>query len=286
MPWHQCVPVCFDTHEWHSPTDNEWHEVALVVALYQEYRPDRRLASFVECGWTRAASSSGSIRVIPDGCVDLFVSSRGDVMIAGPATTFYDLGANEGGVLAGLRLRPGVAAAVIGRPVSEFTDRQVLLDSVFGAGGHPVAEKVFAATTPSQRVAALQNTLIDQLPDTEPVVDAVVARAIVMLRRRPHRPVSHLAAAVDLSERQLRRRFETAVGYGPRRLGRILRLQRLLELIHTRGGRVRWAELAIAASYADQPHMINECRALAGMSPIALPGGVSVSSNTPAGEPS
>jgi AraC-like DNA-binding protein len=218
--------------------------------------------------------------------MDLFVGSWGDVMIAGPATTFYNLRADEDGLLAGLRLRPGAAAAVIGRPASEFTDRQVLLDSVFGARGHPMAEKVLAAATPSQRVAALQNTLIDQLADTESVVDAAVARAIEMLRRRPHWPVSHLAAAVDLSERQLRRRFETSVGYGPRRLGRILRFQRLLELIHTRGGRVRWAELAIAANYADQPHMINECRALAGVSPVALPGGMSVSSNTPVGDAS
>jgi AraC-like DNA-binding protein len=105
-----------------------------------------------------------------------------------------------------------------------------------------------------------------------------------MLQRRPHWPVAGLAAAVDLSERQLRRRFETAVGFGPKRLGRILRLQRLLGLIHARDDRVRWSELAIEASYADQPHMINECRALAGISPVALPGGMSVSSNTAAAD--
>ena len=54
--------------------------------------------------------------MIPDGCVDLFVGSQGEVMIAGPATTFYDLRADKGSVLAGLRLRPGTAAAVVGRP--------------------------------------------------------------------------------------------------------------------------------------------------------------------------
>jgi transcriptional regulator GlxA family with amidase domain len=98
--------------------------------------------------------------------------------------------------------------------------------------------------------------------------------------------VSSLAVAVDLSERQLRRRFETAVGYGPKRFGRILRFQRLLDLVHTRGARIRWAELAVEAHYADQPHMINECLALAGMSPTALPAGMSVSSNTAAGDTS
>jgi AraC-like DNA-binding protein len=258
----------------------------VVIAVYQEYQPDRRLAPLVECGWARSVPAAGFLRVIPDGGVDLFVSSRGQAMIAGPATAFYDLRADEDGVLAGLRFRPGAAAAVLGRPVCEFTDRLVPLDAAFGVGAGWVTEKVFAATTPGQRVAALERMLTEHLADSEPFVDTAVLGAIGMLQRRPHWPVASVAAAVDLSERQLRRRFETAVGFGPKRLGRILRLQRLLELIHARGGRVRWSELAIEASYADQPHMINECRALAGISPVALPGGVSVSSNTAAADTS
>jgi hypothetical protein len=184
-------------------------------------------------------------------------------MIAGPATTFYDLRPDNGCVFAGLRLRPGAAAAVVGRPVSAFTDRQVAVDSVLGLRGDRMAEKVLAATTPSQRVAALQNALVGYLADAEPSVDTAVTQVIGILRRHPGRPVSSLAAAVGVSERQLRRRFEAAVGYGPKRFGRILRFQ---------------------------PHMINECVALAGMSPVALPrgapgptGDVSVSSNTTPG---
>jgi methylphosphotriester-DNA--protein-cysteine methyltransferase len=271
---------CFDTHQ----------TTVMEIALYQEYRPDRRLAPLVECGWVRSASATRFIRVMPDGCVDLFVNSQGDVMIAGPATTFYDLRSDKDCALAGLRLRPGMAAAVIGRPVDEFTDRLVPVDSVFGLARDRMAEKVNDATTPAQRVAALQNTLTGYLADTEPLVDSAVTRAIAILRQRPDRPVSSLAAAVDLSERQLRRRFEAAVGYGPKRLGRIVRFQRLLELIHACEDRVRWAELAIEANYADQPHMINECKALAGMSPVTLPRGapsnVSVSSNTTSGDTS
>jgi transcriptional regulator GlxA family with amidase domain len=132
-------------------------------------------------------------------------------------------------------------------------------------------------------LAALQNVLTGHLADTDPLIDTAVTRAIGMMRRHPDRLVSSLAVPVELSERQLRRRFETAVGYGPKRFGRILRFQRLLDLIHTRGARIRWAELAVDAHYADQPHMINECLALAGMSPTALPGGMSASSNTAAG---
>jgi hypothetical protein len=197
----------------------------VVIAMYQEFRPDRRLAPWVECGWTRSGSATRSLRVMPDGCVDLFISSRGDVMLAGPATTFYDLPPDKGCVLTGLRLRTGTATAVLGRPVSEFTDQQVLLDSILGVRDFCMAEKVLAATTPSERVAALQRVVAGYLADREPSVDTAVTRAIGMTRRHPARPVSGLAVAVDLSERQLRRRFEAAVGYGPKRFGRIARFQ-------------------------------------------------------------
>jgi transcriptional regulator GlxA family with amidase domain len=81
-----------------------------------------------------------------------------------------------------------------------------------------------------------------------------------------------LAAEVGLSERQLRRRFEAAVGYGPKRLGRVFRFQRLLDLIHATHVQPRWSQLAVGAGYADQSHMINECLSLAGGPPTALPG--------------
>ncbi|GAB1815290.1 helix-turn-helix transcriptional regulator [Mycobacterium sp. MUNTM1] len=220
---------------------------------------------------------------MPDGCVDLFVNSRGEVMVAGPATTFYDFYPDGSWVLAGIRLRAGAAGAVVGQPVSELTDRRASVDTILGARGHVMAETVLAATSPHQRVAALQDVLTGYLADTEPSVDTTITRAISMVRRYPDLPIGRLAAAVDLSERQLRRRFVAAVGYGPKRFGRIVRFQRLLDLIHAGGARVRWAELAVQADYADQPHMINECRVLAGMSPVALPGGdaqMSVSSNT------
>jgi AraC-like DNA-binding protein len=252
--------------------------------MYREFRPDQRLGSFVECGWLQSGATTASIRVMPDGCVDIFITAHGDVMIAGPATTFYDLPADNQAVLAGLRLRPGAAAAVIGCPAREFTNMRVSLDSAFGVTRSRVSENLLRATTSDQRMSLLTGLLADYFADAEPVLDRPVARAVAVLRAQPDRPVSTLADEVGLSERQLRRRFEAAVGYGPKRLSRIFRFQRLLDLIHASHGRSGWSQLAIAAGYADQSHMINECLALAGGPPTALP--MSVLSNTAAGHSS
>jgi AraC-like DNA-binding protein len=252
--------------------------------VYREFRPDQRLRPFVECGWLRSGLATPSIRVMPDGCVDVFVTADGNVMISGPADIFYDMPTCNRGVLAGLRLRPGVAPAVIGSPASEFTNTQVPLDSAFGVVGRRMAEALLEAVTPTQRISLLGDVVVDYFATVEPVLDRPVARAVSVLRSDPDTPVSALADEVGLSERQLRRRFEVAVGYGPKRLGRVFRFQRLLDLIHASHDRPRWSQLALAAGYADQSHMINECVALAGRPPTTLP--VSVSSNTGAAQPS
>jgi len=109
------------------------------------------------------------------------------------------------------------------------------------------------------------------------VPDPQVAAAIGWLARQPHGRVADLPALIGLGERQLRRRFQVAVGYEPKRLARILRLQRLLALAgRTPAGRGRLAALALAAGYADQAHMARECATLAGLAPgLLLPGAAS-----------
>ena len=57
----------------------------------------------------------------------------------------------------------------------------------------------------------------------DPLVHAAVERL-----RDPAARVETLARELDVSARQLRRRFEAAVGYGPKRLARVLRLERAL----------------------------------------------------------
>jgi AraC-like DNA-binding protein len=212
---------------------------------------------------------------MPDGCVDVFVTGRGDVRIAGPSDSFcdlHDLPAGDHGALAGLRLRPGAAPALIGCPAIEFTNMHIPVDSVFGVVGSRVAESLLDATTSVQRISMLTDLVARYFASNDPVVDRPVARAVEVLRSQPDKPITELADEVGLSERQLRRRFGVAVGYGPKRLGRVFRFQRLLDLVHASDGATAWSQLAIAAGYADQSHMINECSALTGGPPTALPG--------------
>ncbi len=157
----------------------------------------------------------------------------------------------------------------------ELTDRLTLLADLW-RDVDPHTALVHAASTPATRRAAIEAGLLVRASRL-PAPDPQVAATIGWLARQPHGRVADLPALIGLGERQLRRRFQVAVGYEPKRLARILRLQRLLALAErTPPGRGRLAALALAAGYADQAHLVRECVELAGLTPGALlPGAAS-----------
>ncbi len=184
------------------------------------------------------------VRVLPDGCADVVWVDDRAPFVAGPDTGPVCRSLRAGSVVVGLRFRPGAAAAALGLPTSELRDLQVPLEDVWKGG---VAE------------------LVRRLPEVEPP-DPLVSEAVRRLGR-PGSRVRSLSDALHVSERQLRRVFREAVGYGPKTLDRVLRFQRFLSL-----RRAGW-ELAAAAAelgYADQAHLTREAVRLSGLSPGRL----------------
>jgi transcriptional regulator GlxA family with amidase domain len=98
-------------------------------------------------------------------------------------------------------------------------------------------------------------------------------RARALIERLAAEPegasVSDMAARAGITRQHLRRVFEEHVGYGPKKLARILRLRRALRLIDTRGGNTL-ASVALDAGYYDQAHMNADFRDLAGRPPLGL----------------
>jgi AraC-like DNA-binding protein len=80
--------------------------------------------------------------------------------------------------------------------------------------------------------------------------------------------VAGLADQLGVSHKHLIDLFRRQVGVGPKMLGRILRLQRVLGALE-RPGAARLTDLAYSCGYADQAHLSSEFRALTGIAPSA-----------------
>ncbi|GAA5063143.1 AraC-like DNA-binding protein [Thermocatellispora tengchongensis] len=220
--------------------------------MYREWSAGGGLGARVACLWARTAESGGSQPVVPDGCVDVMWGPRGAV-VAGPDTAPHPVRLVPGDSYFGIRFRPGAVGDVLGLPVAELRDQRVPLAGLPGFAGIEAAgpADVWAAT-------------LARLRETSPPDPA--APAIAAALRRGAR-IGEVARDLGLSERHLHRRCVGAFGYGPKVVQRVARFQRALRL--ARAGRPL-AEVAADSGYADQAHMANEVRRLAGVPIRAL----------------
>ena len=214
------------------------------------------------CLWERIGDGAAPVRVLPDGCIDVVWSSTGGTWIAGANTTAFHAAVAPGEHVVGARLAPGGAPALLGVAGELVLDQRPPVADILGEPGARLAQQLNLAP---DRVALLGSWLA-QRAAAAPEPDRLVTEAA----RRLHDggvSVAGLAGELSVSERALRRRVRTAVGYGPKRLARVLRLTRALAAAHAGQelGRV-----AFEAGYADQAHFCTDCRELAGASPTAL----------------
>ena len=235
---------------------------------YREFAPRPELSDIVACTWERTVPPSGAprVRILPDGCSDLMLRA-GELIVAGPDLGPQMSGPPPGSTVVGLRFRPGVAGAALGWPAHELRDARVSVFDLWGRAGDELAERAALAGGPAAARAALEASVLARRADTEAPDPLVLAAADVLAR--PGARVDAIARDAAISERQLRRRFDAAVGYGPKALARILRLQRFLALARrSRAGGL--ARLAADAGYADQAHLSRECARLGGAPPSRL----------------
>jgi AraC-like DNA-binding protein len=215
------------------------------------------------CLWVRIVGDERDrTDVLPDGCSDLIWSAGRGAFVAGPDTGPAPVSSPPGSVLLGVRFRPGAGGAALGLPLSELRDRRVDLADL-----RPELAAHLDAELEPRAAAAVLSRLAAELARAPR--DAEVEAAVARLAD-PRARVEALAGELGLSERQLRRRFHAAAGYGPKTLQRVLRFRRFLA-----GDRADLARAALDAGYADQAHLARECARLAGTSPPRLPGLIS-----------
>lgn len=193
-------------------------------------------------------------RVLPDGAVRL-VFNLGDAPSADESAghAVEAIGASAAPALVRLRrkmeglsvtLRPGAAAALLGRPASEVAGTAVHLDELWRGRGAELLERIALQPDDASRVSVLCAALQRRLADGDGAVHAAAMRAAQLIAMSGGR----LHACV-----------------------RALRLQR----------EPAWASLALDGGFYDQSHLINEFQALCGLTPTEFLGrAVSGSSKT------
>ncbi len=222
-------------------------------------------------------------RVLPDG------ASRLLIVLHDGAASIHVAGARANPVLLtmsghmhglSITLNPGATLGLFGVPANELAGLTVQWDDIVTKAHRDVPEQLLAATDDATRVQYVLQTLqaIQRPPDSSRHLLEDAARRLGP--KVGDVSVRELAAELNLSERRVQQLFASHIGLAPsvwRRLQRLHGTLRLLRKAETH----QWSEVALRAGYYDQSHLINEFRALCGLTPKQLlQRAVSDSSNT------
>ncbi len=235
----------------------------------------------VERIWLARGSGGARETILPDGRFEL-IFNFGDLvlqdgqpqpraMLAAEtrrAVTIEPTGRAE---FLGVTLRDGRAAQVIGAPLREVRDRMLefpmrIFDRLANATD---GERVKLLMECGSSAAALNAA-------AEPPHSIAEYAAAAIRRTHGRLSITRLARICGVSIRTLNRAFDRSLGMTPKTLARVCRINRAASLL--RDGNAA-ADVALDAGFCDQPHLVNEFRSIAGLSPsrwIELPPGLGV----------
>jgi AraC-like DNA-binding protein len=236
-------------------------------AGYSERPAPPALRQLVTCTWAQVIPETGAapVLVLPDGCTDLIWERGRGAFIAGPDTGPAPTVLPPGTSVIGIRFRPGAGGPLLGLPLCELRDQRV----EFGDIKRGLASRLPGTLEP----AAAEALLLAVAAELSLGADADVA---VMHAARllcdPQARTGDVASALSLSSRQLRRRWQAAIGYGPKTFQQVVRFRRFVSRLDavSSPGALDLATVAFETGYADQAHLTRECARFAGVPPTAL----------------
>jgi AraC-like DNA-binding protein len=212
---------------------------------YRGLVPPPELREHLLSAWTVGPASGGTETVLPDGSIDIVWPEDEMPIVVGPATRPEPSTRPPTSTVVGASFRPGAAPAMLGIPADRLRDLRIPLSEAWGRDAGRLEASLNGGGSAPARMKVLGHELRRRLKRAERP-DQLVVAAVARLRNADPRSVSAIGKELGISERQLRRRFHTGVGYGPKTLARVLRFQRMLAIVRQRSIR-DLGQLALAA---------------------------------------
>lgn len=227
---------------------------------FATFAPSAPLRRHVAGYWLARGNRDARHAVLPDGALDVVIEvlgGRARSWVYGTSSRPVEFAIEPGADYFGIRFRPGQGRHFIAPPAQELTDKREAARGLlrFELEG---AEEALDGGVAARIDRVLERRLAQAVPAVDRIDHAIAAI------QAGGASISEVAARFGGSQRQFERVFRAAVGLAPKQFSSIHRFRQAAGLI-ARGAPL--ADAAVDAGYADQSHMSNEFRRLAGASP-------------------
>lgn len=186
---------------------------------------------------------------------------------SGQFTRSFVIDSREQVAVMGVMLRPGGACAFLRERMDLLGNSHVALEDLVGSAGHALRERLLDTPDAGTRLAVLADWLLRRF--RERPLHPAVHQALATFERTPCiERIGELVAASGLSARRFGTLFREQVGVGAKQYARLKRFRAVVAGVR-QGQRIEWAHVAADCGFHDQPHLVREFRAFAGMTPGA-----------------
>jgi AraC-like DNA-binding protein len=236
-------------------------------AVVEYWEVEGRLAPFRE-------------KVLPNACLEMMIDlGPPHYLIDGDERTLWDrawfsglhersieIQSENGTHLVSARLNPLGALTLFGAAAPGASNRVIDLESFAGPSVASLREALLAAPAPAERFALLERFLRERI-GAGMAPSAFVQAAVARIEAEHGRlKVSELHEELGVSRKHLTVTFTREVGVPPKAYAQVRRFVWTLARLRESES-VDWAQLAAAAGYADQSHLVREFRRIASASP-------------------
>ena len=251
--------------------------------------PPPALAGLVDgdyCGWWETSSRPFRRLEVPSSIVPLILNLGPPLLVvapgehqasapAAPLLASFTAGMSDAYALTEshgtsygvqVNLTPLAAYRALAVPMHRLKNRVVPLESVLGAAGAALVERLGNTAGWSDRFDLLDEFLLARLVDADPPAPGVAWAWDRLQASGGRAAIRGLAEQLGWSHRRLIAGFREHIGLTPKTAARVLRFHGAVSALRANAG-VDWADVAYGCGYFDQSHLIRDFAEFAGTTP-------------------
>jgi AraC-like DNA-binding protein len=254
---------------------------------YQVYTPSAGLQPFIKCFWSlddEEQQETVKQKVLPDGCMEM-IFHYGDLylqffedgsniiqprsFVFGQITKYIEIAPTGISGIIAARFLPDGISPFLNTPLTSLENKAVPVKDLFREEGVNLEVQVLNANDNEERIKLIETFLLSKLTERR-TIDSITKSCVdIIFQSQGKIGSTELADKMNISRRNMERKFTSAIGMSPKQLARVARLQATLKMLEQKDS-TTLTEIAYENGYFDQAHFIKDFREFTGMSPKSV----------------
>ncbi|CAN5910327.1 helix-turn-helix domain-containing protein [soil metagenome] len=254
-------------------------------SYYQEVRPSEALKPFVQHYWileSRGPATLGTAdKVLPYGHPEIGFIYGDDYrfyqegqepallpksFVAGQFCQSYFLEPTGATGVIGIKFSPTGLFDLFQVSMQGLTNRITDFVELGGDEAEEMARDIIAATPNDRRIEVIEAYLLGKLAKRKAQMGLMQRTVDMILKEIGNVSLSDICEKVNISSRQLERKFKEQIGLSPKLFSRVVRVNHAMKLLRT-NPEYNWQDIIYLCGYYDQAHFIKDFKDIAGECP-------------------